>query len=183
MVDDEMKNSKDEDILQDDIVLVQEKKEDPIKQFFQEIKDDIQGFSEKSGEFFIEVKKDVDTDWQKFKDSWKNMIKKIKNLDPKYRRLTKLYHKLKEMDSTVSEIKEDTREIKLDISEVAVIIEQLMEGHEDLEGYMKENLGSDWKVLKHSWQKCKAGEISKWEFAKVGLSKVGKRFAGIFFKV
>ncbi len=183
MVDDEMKNSEDEEIPQDDIVLVPGEKQDPVIQFFQEIKDDIQGFSEKSGEFFLEVKKDVDTDWQKFKDSWKNMIKKIKNIDPKYRRLTKLYHKLKEMDSTVSEIKEDTKEIKLEISEVAAMIEQLMEGYEDLEGYMKENLGSDWKVLKHSWQQCKKGEISKWEFAKVGLSKIGKRFAGIFFKV
>ena len=182
MGDDEMKNSKDEEIPQDDKVLAQEEIQDPIMQFFQDIKDDIQGFSEKSGEFFLEVKKDADTDWQKFKDSWKNMMKKFKNLDPKYRRLTKLYHKLKEMDSMVSEIKEDTKEIKLEISEVAVMIEQLMEGHEDLEGYMKENLGSDWKVLKHSWQKCKAGEISKWEFAKIGLKKVGKKFAGIFIR-
>lgn len=183
MVVNEMKNSKDEDIPQDNILLVQEENKDPVIQFFQDIKEDIQGFSEKSGEFFLEVKKDVETDWQKFKDSWKNMIKKIKNLDPKYRRLTKLYRKLQEMDSTVTEIKEDTKEIKLEISEVAVMIEQLMDGYEDLEGYMKENLGSDWKILKHSWQKCKAGEISKWEFAKLGLSKVGKRFAGIFFKV
>ena len=179
----EMKDTEEKNLSQDENISIQEEKEDPIKQFFQEIKDDIQGFSEKSGEFFIEVKKDVDTDWQKFKDSWKNMMKKFKNIDPKYRRLTKLYHKLKEMDSTVSEIKEDTREIKLDISEVAIMIEQLMEGHEDLEGYMKENLGSDWKILKHSWQKCKEGEISKWQFAKIGLSKVGKRFAGIFIKV
>ena len=170
----EMKDTEEKNPAQDENISIQEEKKDPISQFFLDIKDDIQGFSEKSGAFFIEVKKDVDTDWQKFKDSWKNMIKKIKNLDPKYRRLTKLYHKLKEMDSTVSEIKEDTRVIKLEISEVAVMIEQLMEGHEDLEGYMKENLGSDWKVLKHSWQKCKEGEISKWEFAKVGLSKVGK---------
>ena len=179
----EMKDTEEKNPAQDENFSIQEEKKDPISQFFLDIKDDIQGFSEKSGEFFIEVKKDVDTDWQKFKDSWKKMIKKIKNLDPKYRRLTKLYHKLKEMDSTVSEIKEDTKEIKLEISEVAVMIEQLMEGHEDLEGYMKENLGSDWKILKNSWQKCKEGEISKWEFAKVGLSKVGKRFAGIFFKV
>lgn len=183
MVDEEMKNSDDEQIPHDEIVLVQEEKQDPVMQFFQDIKDDIQGFSEKSGEFFLEVKKDVDTDWQKFKNSWKNMIRKLKNLDPKYRRLTKLYHKLKEMDSTVSEIKEDTKEIRLEISEVATMIEELMKGYEDLEGYMKENLGSDWKVLKYSWQKCKEGEISKWEFAKIGLSKVGKRFASIFIKV
>ncbi|MFX1298251.1 MAG: hypothetical protein ACFFD2_25775, partial [Promethearchaeota archaeon] len=182
-VDDEMKNSKDEDIPQDNTVLVQKEKPDAFTEFFQEIKDDIQGFSERSGEFFLEVKKDVETDWQKFKDSWKNMIKKIKNLNPKYRRLTKLYNKLKDLDSTVLKIREDTKEIKLEISEVAVMIEQLMEGYEDIESYMKENLGSDWKILKNSWQKCKEGEISKWEFAKLGLSKIGKRFAGIFIKV
>jgi hypothetical protein len=62
------------------------------------------------------------------------------------------------------------------------MIEHLMEGHEDLEVYMKENLGSDWKVLKHSWKKCKKGDISKWEFAKIGLKKVGKKFAGIFIR-
>jgi len=178
-----MKNSKDDDVPQNDLIVIDEEKQDPVRQFFQDIKGDIQSFSEKSGEFFIEVKKDVDTDWKKLKDSWKNMIKKFKNLDPKYRRLTKLYRKLKEVDSTVSEIKEDTTEIKLEISEVAVMIEQLMEGYEDLEGYMKENLGSDWKILKNSWQKCKEGAISKWEFAKIGLAKVGKRFAGIFIKL
>ncbi|KKK43323.1 hypothetical protein LCGC14_0482060 [marine sediment metagenome] len=71
----------------------------------------------------------------------------------------------------------------MEIAEVATLIEQLIEGYDDIETYMKENLGSDWKVLKSSWQRCKEGEITKWEFAKIGLSKVGKRFAGIFIKV
>lgn len=47
----------------------------------------------------------------------------------------------------------------------------------------KENLGSDWKVLKNSWKRCKKGDINKWEFSKIGLSKIGKKFAGIFIKV
>ncbi len=178
-----MKEFKEKKIPQNDIFLIQEDKKNPFNQFFIDMRNDIEGFSEKSGEYFIKVKKDVKSDWQNFKDSWKNMIKKFKNLDPKYRRLTKLYNKFKELDSKVSEIQEDTKEIKLEISDVATLIEQLMEKNENIEDYMKENLGSDWKVLKNSWQKCKEGNISKWEFAKVGLSKVGKKFAGIFIKI
>ena len=178
-----MKKSEEREIPQDDMVLLQEEKKDPISQFFIELKNDIDGFTEESGEYFINVKKEVVSDWQKFKLSWKNMIKKFKKLDPKYTRFKKLYKKIREVESTVSEIKEDTTQIKLDISEVAMMIEHNMEGIKDVEDYMKENLGSDWKVLKNSWQSCKKGEISKWEFAKIGLSKVGKKFAGIFIRV
>ncbi|MFX1364942.1 MAG: hypothetical protein ACFFCE_16060 [Promethearchaeota archaeon] len=180
-----MKESDDKEIPQNenDILLIQEDKKNPLSQFFIDMRDDIEEFSEKSGEYFLEVKKNVESDWGKFKNSWKNMIKKFRNLDPKHKRLAKLYNKVKEMDSKISEIREDTKKIRLDISDVATLIEQLMEKNENIEDYMKENLGSDWKVLKNSWQKCKEGEISKWEFAKIGLSKVGKRFAGIFIKV
>lgn len=177
-----MKVSEDEEIAQEDLNLSEEVKKGPVSQFFQELKVDIDGFSEESGEFFLKIKKDVENDWGKFKTSWKKMVKKVKNLDPKYHRLTKLYRKIKQMDLTMTEIKEDTAEIKLEISEVAAMIEQLMEGIEDLEGYMKDNLGSDWKLLKKSWQKYKDGEMTRWEFAKVGLTKIGKKFAGIFFR-
>lgn len=177
-----MKESEDKEIPQEDTVLLQEEKKDPLSQFFIDMKNDIDSFSENSGEYFLNVKKDVATDWKKFKLSWKNMIKKFKKLDPKYTRFKKLYNKIKAVESTVSEIKDDTTQIKLEISEVATMIETLMDGYENLEGYMKENLGSDWKILKSSWQKCKKGEITKWEFAKIGLKKVGKKFAGIFIR-
>ncbi len=182
-----MKDNEDKEIAQDDIILVQEEKKDPISQFFTDIftemKNGIDSLSEESGEYFLNVKKDVSSDWQKFKLSWKNMIEKVKNLDPKHKRFKKLYDKIKTVELKVSEIKDDTTQIKLEISEVATMIEHLMEGHEDLETYMKENLGSDWKVLKNSWKRCKKGDITKWEFAKIGLSRVGKKFAGIFIKV
>ncbi len=87
------------------------------------------------------------------------------------------------MESKLSKIREDTKEIKLDISQVSFMIEHHIEGIHDIEGYMKENLGSDWKIIKNSWQRCKDGEISKGEFIKTGLSKIGKKFAGIFFRV
>jgi len=178
-----MKNSEDNDLPQDDLILLPEKKKGSIGQFFQEFKEEIEVFSKDSGEFFFKIKKGVDEDWGKFKTSWKNMIKKVKNLDPKYKRLSKLYTKLKQMDSTMTEIKEDTTEIKLEISEVVAMIETMMEGINDIEEYMEKNLGSDWKILKKSWQKYKAGEITRREFVKMGLSKVGKKFAGIFFRV
>jgi len=178
-----MKESEDKEIPQEDIVLLQEKKKDPINQFFIDMKNNIDSFTEDSGEYFLNVKKDVATDWEKFKLSWKNAIKKVKKLNPRYTRFKKMYNKIKAVEFTVSEIKEDTTKIKLEISEVAIMIEQLMDGYENVEKYMKENLGSDWKILKSSWQKYKEGKITKWEFAKIGLSKVGKKFAGIFIKV
>ena len=178
----DMKNSEDNNLHQDNLILLEGKKKSPIGQFFQEFKEEIEVFSKDSGEFFFKIKKDVDEDWGKFKTSWKNMIKKVKNLDPKYKRLSKLYDRVKQMDSKVTEIKEDTTEIKLEISEVVAMIETMMEGINDIEGYMKENLGSDWKILKQSWQKYKDGEITRGEFVKTGLSKVGKKFAGIFFR-
>lgn len=179
----EMKNSKDNDLPQDDLILLQEEKKGPIGQFFQEIKDDIEGFSDDSGEFFLKIKKDAEEDWGKFKTSWKKMIEKAKNIDPKYKRMTKLYKKFKQMDSKISEIKEDTAEIRLDISQVTIMIENMMENISDIEGYMEENLGSDWKIIKNSWQKYKNGEITRGEFVKTGLSKIGKKFAGIFIRM
>ncbi|KKL81492.1 hypothetical protein LCGC14_1994210 [marine sediment metagenome] len=177
-----MKDSEDGNLPQDDLILLEEKKKGPIDQFFQEFKEEIEVFSKDSGEFFIKIKKDVDADWGKFKTWKKNMIKKVKNLDPKYKRLTKLYKRVKLMDSTMAEIKEDTTEIKLEISEVVAMIETMMEGIGDIEEYMEKNLGSDWKILKKAWLKYKAGEITRGEFVKTGLSKVGKKFANIFFR-
>jgi hypothetical protein len=178
-----VKDSEEGDLPQDELVLLEEKKKDPISKFFSDLKGDIQGLSQKSDDFFLKVKEDWNSEWQEFTDSWNNWIKDIKEKSPKYRRFKKLYSKMKEMDDRIKEIRADTQEIKLDISHVAFMIETLMEDISDIEDYMKENLGSDWKILKSSWQKCKIGEISKGEFVKIGLSKVGKKFAGIFLKV
>ncbi|MFW9896545.1 MAG: hypothetical protein ACFFD7_12135 [Candidatus Thorarchaeota archaeon] len=220
-----MKEGTEENTSQDDTKLLIEAKKDFFTQLFTDIEEGFNFITEQSGEFFLNLKKDVSvkkdrkidkdrevekeleiktgedlkkeakpkkeptikkqvvSDWQQFKLWWKNIFENLKNLDPKYKRFKKLYEKMKAVELKISEIKEDTAKIKLEISEVALMIEQLMEGHEDLEKYMKENLGSDWKILKNHWKRCKKGEISKWEFAKIGLSKVGKNFAGIFIKV
>ncbi|MFX0037251.1 MAG: hypothetical protein ACFE9I_16630 [Candidatus Hermodarchaeota archaeon] len=178
-----MKDSEESIIPQDDTKPLGEKKKDPISKFFLSIKEDFKGISKKSDNFFLEIQEDWKKNWQDFINSWNEWIKSIKEKSPKYRRFKKLYNKMKEMESKIKDIKSDTQEIKLKIDDVATIIEHLMENINDIEGYMKENLGSDWKVVKNAWKKCKNGDISKGEFIKIGLSKIGKKFAGIFFRV
>ncbi|KKN52608.1 hypothetical protein LCGC14_0610630 [marine sediment metagenome] len=117
------------------------------------------------------------------KNSWNKMINKLKENDPKRKRFKKLYGKLEEMETQLAEIKDDISEIRLRIEDVTEIVNKLMEEISDVEDYMKENLGSDWKILKNSWKRCKKGEISKKEFIKIGLTKVGKRFASIFISM
>ena len=179
-----MQNSKNDDPAQNDTVLVRKKKKkDPFSQFFLDLKKGFKGFSEKSGDFFVKVDKNFENNLKKIKASWKTMMKNIKESDPKYKRYKKLYTQLEKMDSQLSEIGADTKEIKLKVSEVAFMIEYLMEEIDNIEDYMKENLGSDWVILKNAWQRCKDGEISKAEFIKTGLLKIGKRFASIFIRL
>ncbi|MFX1376301.1 MAG: hypothetical protein ACFFA0_10840 [Promethearchaeota archaeon] len=147
---------------QNQVELRKKKKKDPI------------------GKFFLSVKRDFKNGLEKIKTTWDKMIANIKENDPKRKRFKKLYDKLKDMESQISEIKDDTTEIKLKIDDVADLIDKLMEEMTDIEDYMKDNLGSDWKILKNSWKKCKKGEITKKEFIKIGLSKIGKKFASIF---
>lgn len=135
------------------------------------------------GEFFFSVKKDFKKGLDKIKASWGKMIKNIKENDPKRKRFRRLYGKLEEMETQLAEIKGDTNDIKLRIEDVIDIVNNVMKEINDVEGYMKENLGSDWKILKNSWKRCKKGEISKKEFIKIGLTKVGKRFASIFINM
>ena len=160
-----MESPNDNGLSQKQIDLPKKKKKDPV------------------GQFFLSVKKDFNKGLKKIKASWGKMITNIKENDPKRKRFRRLYGKLEEMEGQLSEIKDDTKVIKLKIDDVAEVIDKLMEGMADIEGYMKENLGSDWKILKNSWKKCKKGEISKKEFIKIGLSKIGKKFASIFFMV
>lgn len=148
---------------QEQVELPKKKKKDPV------------------GQFFLTVKSDFNKGLKNIKTSWNKMINNIKENDPKRKRFRRLYGKLEEMETQLSEIKDETREIKLKIEDVADLIDKLMEGMTDIEGYMKQNLGSDWKILKNSWKKCKKGEITKKEFIKIGLSKIGKKFANIFF--
>jgi hypothetical protein len=45
---------------------------------------------------------------------------------------------------------------------------------------MKDNLGTDWLQIKNLWSEYKEGDMTRGEFAKAALKKLGKRFLGIF---
>ena len=49
-----MKNSEDDKLPQDDLILLEEKKKSPIGQFFQEFKEEIEVFSKESGRIFLQ---------------------------------------------------------------------------------------------------------------------------------
>jgi len=78
------------------------------------------------------------------------------------------------------QIKEDTSKIVLEVEWVVILLERQMTRIKDVETYMMTNLGSDWSQLKQKWQEFKQGDISRGEFIKVGLRKLGKKFLGIF---
>ncbi|MFX0042354.1 MAG: hypothetical protein ACFE8L_05545 [Candidatus Hodarchaeota archaeon] len=178
-----MENSKNVPAQNDTLLARKKKKKNLFTQFFLDLKKSFTRFSEKSEEFFVKVDNNFQNNLKKLKASWKKTIKNIKKSNPKYKRYKKLYTKLEKMDNQLSEIGADTKDIKLKVSEVAFMIEHLMEEIDNIEDYMKENLGSDWKIIKNAWQRCKDGEISKKEFIKTGLKKIGKRFVSIFIQV
>ena len=51
---------------------------------------------------------------------------------------------------------------------------------DDVEEYMKDNLGTDWVQIKNFWAEYKEGEMTRGEFTKAALKKLGKNFLGIF---
>lgn len=175
-----MKNSEDEDLTQSSTVLVEKKKKSVLSQILSELKDGFNELTQSSGNFFIKVKKDFAISIKNLKASWKRMLKNMKESDPKYRRFKKLLTKLEKMEAKLSQIHDDTKEIKLKVSQVVFMIEYLMEDIKDVEEYMRKNLGSDWLMVKDSWKRVKSGEISKKEFIKTSLKKLGKKFVGIF---
>jgi hypothetical protein len=175
-----VENSDDKDSPQPSSVVVETKKKSPFKKFVSDFKEGIHGFSEKTGSFFLKVRKDFTISLKNLKASWKRMLQNMRENDPKYRRFKKLYTKLEKMEAKISEIQDDTREIKLKVSQVVFMIEYLMDDIKNVEEYMKKNLGSDWAIIKDSWRRVKNKEISKKEFIKTSLLKLGKKFVGVF---
>lgn len=111
----------------------------------------------------------------------KKLYKQQEKLEKKLKKITQSLEKTHEL---AGQIKDDTSQIKLDIETVAVILEYQMDRISDkidvVENYMKEHLGSDWLQIKNNWTQFKDGEISRGEFAKLALKKLGKIFLGIF---
>ena len=160
----------------------------------EETKDGKQTFYVKSEEFFQKIGDALKNAISYFKFKFKKIFSKTYQEEQQYKLSIKTYRQNKKMEKQLkqleeslqktheltSQIKEDTSKIILDIQWVVILVERQMDMVEDVESYMKEKLGSDWSQLKHNWQEYKAGEITRGEFAKDALKKLGKKFLGIF---
>ncbi len=60
------KKPEDNNLPQKNITSLEEKKKDPISQSFIDLKENIEKFSDKSGEFFLNKNKGFENDWQEF---------------------------------------------------------------------------------------------------------------------
>ena len=110
-----------------------------------------------------------------------NFSKKTLNKTEKVeKKLKKIEEQLLKTMELTKEIKADTSKIVLDIDLLIQILDYQMERVEDIEEYMKDNLGSDWLKIKNNWKEYQDGDISRGEFTKLALKKLGKSFLGIF---
>ena len=160
----------------------------------EEAKDGKQTFYVKSEEFFQKINDAILNAINYFKFKLKKIFSKKYQEEQQYKLSIKTYRQNKKLEKQLkqleeslqktheltSQIKEDTSKILLDIEWVVILVERQMDRIEDVESYMKDNLGSDWNQLKHNWQEYKTGEITRGEFAKDALKKLGKKFLGIF---
>jgi hypothetical protein len=160
----------------------------------EETKDGKQTFYVKSEEFFQKIGDAIKNAINYFKFKFKKIFSKEYqeehhyNLSLKaYRQNKKLAKELKLIEESLerthelaSQIKDDTSKIVLDIEWVVILLDRQMARIDDLETYMKDNLGSDWTQLKHYWHEYREGDITRLDFTKEALKKLGKRFLGIF---
>ncbi|KKN44801.1 hypothetical protein LCGC14_0689380 [marine sediment metagenome] len=161
------------------------------------VSDGLDVFYVKSDEIFKKLKKIINNTYQHVKSFFKGFRKEkdVETVQNKIRekifqqnlRLEKKLKKIeKGIDKTktlAGEIKEDTSRIVLKIDEVLLIVNHQMEALgklDDIEKYMKEHLASDWDQIKYSWNRYKNDEISRGEFTKKALKKLGKKFLSIF---
>lgn len=160
----------------------------------EETKDGKQTFYVKSEEFFQKIGDALKNAINYFKFKFKKIFSKDYQEEQHYKLSLKVYRQHKKLEKELkriedslektheltSQIKEDTSKIILDVEWVVILLDRQMARIEDLEVYMKDNLGSDWSQLKHNWQEYKEGDITRLDFAKLALKKLGKQFLGIF---
>ena len=168
--------------------------QDNITIFMTELQDGMTQFSVKSGEFFKNLRGNIQDRMKQLKTSWKKLIygeekknKQIKLTKKLLKKYENLETKIETIESSTAEthdlasqIKEDTSQIKLDINEVSTILELVMDKVDDVETYMETKLGSDWQKIKNHWNLYKNGEIAKADFIKFSIKSLGKKFLGIF---
>ena len=165
--------------------------------FMEEMGDGFQKFYVKSGEVFKKFIKSMGNALKYFRFKFLNIFRNKSIEEEQYEITRSLYQQnknlkrqLQEIEKTVekteslaSQIKGDTETIMLDVKIVVFIVESQMEKIENLEDYMMGSLGSDWNQIKNNWSMYKEGEITRSDFVKVALRKLGKNFLGIFVNV
>jgi hypothetical protein len=194
-----MKNLKGTDPPEEDLERYEPRKfrKNDFTIFMEEMSDGIHRFHVKSGEVFKKFIKSIGNALKYFRFKFLNIFKD-KSIEEEqyeisrnlYRQNKKLKRKLQEIEMAVdktqnlaTQIKGDTETIMLDIKIVVFMVESQMEKIENLDEYMMANLGSDWNQIRNNWSMYKEGEITRGDFVKVALRKLGKNFLGIFVNV
>jgi len=165
--------------------------------FMDKVSNDVDVFYVKSQDMFQKISS-VINQWVNFIKSKFQGIFKKKRMEAQQIQLAKRLYKqqqeleksLKKIEVTMEktseltqQIKEDTSTIVLKIDQVVFILEHQMNTIgkiPDIEDYMKSKLGTDWAQVKNEWSKYKEGKISRGDFIKEALKKMGKQFLGIF---
>ena len=165
--------------------------------FMEEMGDGFQKFYVRSGEVFKKFIKSIGNALKYFRFKFLNIFREKSLEEEQYEITRNVYHQnkilkqqLREIEESVdqtrnlaTEIKGDTETIMLDVKIVVFMVESQMEKIENLEDYMMGSLGSDWNQIKNNWSMYKDGEITRGDFVKVALRKLGKNFLGIFVNV
>ena len=165
--------------------------------FMEEMGDGFHKFYVKSGEVFKKLIKSIDNALKNFKFKFLNVFRDKSIEEEQYEMTKKLYHqnkklkrKMREIEKSIDktkdvaiQIKDDTEMIMLEVEYVISIVESQMAKIENLEDYMMRKLGSDFDQIKNNWNMYKEGEITRTDFVKVALKKLGKNFIGLFVNI
>jgi len=165
--------------------------------FMEEMGDGFHKFYIKSGEFLKRFIKSIDNALKYFKFKFLNIFRDKSIEEEQYEMSKRLYHqnkklkkKLREIEKSIDktqdvaiQIKDDTEMIMLEVEYVISIVESQMAKIENLEDYMMRKLGSDFDQIRNNWIMYKEGEITRADFVKVALKKLGKNFIGLFVNI
>jgi hypothetical protein len=121
-----------------------------------------------------------DTEEQQYRIS-KKIYSQQKKLEKK---LEKIEDSLEKTQELAGQIREDKSQMSLEIDTVVTILEYQMDRFsdniEEIEDYMRDHLGSDWFQIENSWNLYKDEELTRGEFTKIALIKLGRIFLSIF---
>lgn len=110
-------------------------------------------------------------DYYKFMDQNSSGTKKF---ETNSHELTKL---LREINLKLDGIKSDTDLILEYTAQIETLFEQL----DDIEGFLKQKLASDFELIKYAWDDYRQGTIGKREFIAESIKVLGKKFVKSLF--